>query len=432
LTGELDSEFTGMSFDDGYRLAELESVGTPTIEIDDDLDRRLLEAAENASASMPVEDVTAGRDIHDNDDDEVLPEYRRWIPAGSWVSQASLQDELIRNWIPAVRSSRPLEAESDVVDDAEPSDGIGIYEICIPAAEDPTPVWPPERSHLGPASAIPVSELNTNVAPHQPASLPRVEPEITVAAGSPTEESSETSDIGFSEDPQRWADGQLLTSTGQQADGVGEVSFEEDSDPSNEAVRLKIAELEDQSDEVETPEVTTSTSDSQQLFTLPIALDAVTGECEPLADSVREIQRDLDDFQGVDRGTSLHTPIQGPLPKSPQAESTRSSITEMSLESALRAATESETELSPPQWISRTRQVVSAATPVAQLRPAAGAESYNLTHDTANLPPALSVPDWSTPCQDDSSADEGRQETSVTDEPVCFRNLFTRIRRIRS
>jgi len=422
LEDEGDSEFTGMSFEDGYRLAELESVGTPSVEIDDDLDRRLLEAADSAAPS-PSQGEAATDDIAAVEFDDILPEYRLWNPAGTWASQELLQDELIRNWIPASQSSRPAVADNtEETDSAE----IGVYEVSIPAAQEPTPVWPPVTGELGPGRQIPVSRLDVHMPPQQPAISEGAETE-SIAASAP-EAPLVASDLAFHEHHDSWSDGQLLTSTAQSDDGDEELFVEDDTESSAEAVWLKIAELEDQTDDAKASEEARPKSDSKQLFTLPIALDEVTGECEPLADSVREIQRDLDDFQGTERGTSLNNPIPGPLQKQPHTSPGQLPITEMTIESSSLSADELGSRLLPPQWISQTSQVISTAAPVAQLRPAAGAESYSLPETVA---PALSVPDWSSPVGEETFDSEVSQETSSDDQSLGFRNLFTRIRRNR-
>jgi len=417
-----DSDVSGKTFEDGYRLAELEAVGTPTVEIDDDLDRRLLEAAENASLSAADEDSDDESEAVVTEPAEILPAYRRWIPAGTWVSQAILQDELIRNWIPAERSSRSLVPEA--TDEVQP-DNVGVYEVCIPAAEEPVPVWPPASGEFGPRNSIPVSELETTrPQPQQPADDEPIHVETIPAAMIEPTDSVEVATAGFDNDENRWSDGQLLSTPEQQNDVAKAADIGNETEPSADEVWLKIAELEDHSDEVEAADESSPKSDSKQLFTLPIALDEVTGECAPLADSVREIQRDLDDFQGNERGASLHTP----LPKTPNQDSSQSPITEMAIESASTAAHDSDNQLIPPQWISRTRQVVSMATPATQLRPAAGAESYNLADAPEDVSPALSVPEWSSPEQHDSPEGDDSQDVQDPGESLSFRNLFTRIR----
>ncbi len=425
---DADADFTGRTFEDGFRLAELESVGTPTVEIDNDLDRRLLEAATNM-ATPPAFDDNDADECASDALDAILPAYRRWIPAGTWVNQAMLQDELIRNWMPAEHSSRP--GESDVAEFPD-SEGIGVYEVNIPAAEEPSPVWPPVTGDLGPSNPIPVSELNVNSPPLETASDETIGCEEIAASTPSTVVPLESSGAEDDNDHRLWSDGQLLNSATPQDTHDEHASADEDNEPSEDEVWLKIAELEDQSDDVEASDEPAPQSDSKQLFTLPIALDEVTGECAPLADSVREIQRDLEDFQGAERGASLQTPLPGPLPRSPQSDSNQSPIAEMSVESSSTAASETETQLNPPQWISRTRQVVSVANPPAQLRPAAGAESYQLTDEPTSTGPALSVPDWTAPAHEEALTDETSQETPAANESLGFRNLFTRLRRNRA
>lgn len=425
---DADADFTGKTFEDGFRLAELKSVGTPTVEIDEDLDRRLLEAATNV-ATPPAKDNNDADEFACDALDGILPAYRRWIPAGTWVSQAMLQDELIRNWMPAERSSRPDESE---VAEFPDSGGIDVYEVNIPAAEEPSPVWPPLTRDLGPGNPIPVSELDACTPPQETALDEAIGCDEIAASTPPTELPLELSRAEYDNDRRRWSDGQLLSSTAPHDNDDEHASADEDNEPSEDEVWLKIAELEDQSDDSEASDESTPKSDSKQLFTLPIALDDVTGECAPLADSVREIQRDLEDFQGADRGASLQTPIPGPLPRSPQSDSHRPPVTGTIVQSSSTAASDTETQLNPPQWISRTRQVVSVGNPAAQLRPAAGAESYQLTDDAPSTGPALSIPDWTAPAQEDALADETSQETPAADESPGFRNLFTRLRRNRT
>ncbi|MCH2200944.1 MAG: hypothetical protein MK102_03165, partial [Fuerstiella sp.] len=142
------------SFDAGYLLADHESVGEPAMDIDEDLDQRLLRGAETASDSNSASQQEA------SDFSDILANFSRWSPAGTWPPSWSDHEKPIRSWTQLESSDHnSLELQSVVDDKCEPSSHMEQYEINMPSRNVPLPLWPPQRPDIGPANPIPVNGL---------------------------------------------------------------------------------------------------------------------------------------------------------------------------------------------------------------------------------------------------------------------------------
>ena len=145
----VDSEF---SVDADYVLADLESVGEPAMDIDADLDQRLIH---NADAVMH-----AGTHNQNTvpDFNELLAGFSRWSPPGRWPAVWNEGDELVRYWARLESSDRKTrDFHSIVSEQPAQSSQVQKYEINIPPCEVPLPLWPPQPSGIGPVNPVPVN-----------------------------------------------------------------------------------------------------------------------------------------------------------------------------------------------------------------------------------------------------------------------------------
>jgi MSHA biogenesis protein MshM len=397
---ELDAAETERSFDAGYLLADLEFVGDPAIDIDDDLDQRLLQVADAA------DDVSANSTEPEASD--TFESYRQWEQAGTWPAHEDQPEDVIRHWKQLETSARSYSDTSPAVSKTDTeSSSITNYKIEIPDDSHPEPVWPAETAGLSPHNQIPVAALTTpnTDAPHSPA---------------PGEH--------------RWTDGQLLSDHSSSPELSEEICTKETvstGDDPNTGVRLRIAEITDdsadgQSEPADDDVLAAASLAPDHMFTLPIALDEVTGECAPLAHSVRELQQEEDSFcDPVGRTTpstgGISPPVMPNIPPTASGEATAPL-----LQKAIVQDSDSEAlTLIRPQLVSQARQILATAAPAQQLKSAAGAENSVIPQDTR---PALSVTAWDENQQIEAAESPGKSPESEA-AADGFRNLFTRLRK---
>ncbi len=403
------------TFDAGYLLAELESVGDPAIEIDGELDRRLLQIAAAADTDSTNEYQTK-LPLEDS-----LQDFPQWNPAGIWPAEWSHQSDLIRHGVPVEESVHGTEqgnGDSDAVPTMTGS--VRRFEFDVPSFEEPVPVWPADSSGVSPDAHMPVDDLTARVC-HD------FTPE-------PVESESHKDQIAREEKAHGpWSDGQLLNGL---ADAGSDVEYREEaehvvtSDNDTGGVRLKIADLSASSSEVATSETTDDriaapAATPDQMFTLPIALDDVTGERRGLAHSVRDLQ---EEFGSLRRPASIGTFSTGEVsppsvPADPRAAG-NGVTANLQQESIVKQSDLDAQRLIRPQLVGQARHLVSAIAPVQQLRPAAGAENCMIQQEVG---PTLSVMPGDEPAESqvNDSADKVIESKTSSNG---FHNLFTRLR----
>jgi len=423
---ELDTAESERSFDAGYLLAELESVGDPAVNIVGDLDQRLLQVAQAA------DDVSAKSDALEAEATDTIESYRQWEPAGSWPAYEDQPEDVIRHW---KQFETPIHSSSDNLPTANSTDSdsssIPTFQIEIPDDSHPEPVWPAETAGLSPHDQIPITALTTPYSEESHSLTP------TPNIKEPVVQSAETASFDDpmtwqASDNHRWTDGQLLSDLSASLELSEELSTDETADAKDDSdtgVRLRIAELADDStDEQPEPTHDDVLADASlvpdHMFTLPIAVDDVTGECAPLAHSVRELQQEVDSFcdpvgSKMPSAGGSTTPS---MPNNPPSASRE--VTAELLQEAIVQDSEA-LQLIRPQLISQATQILAAAAPAQQLKSAAGAENSVIPQDTR---PALSITAWDANHERDSA-----ESPSVRSKPETpadgFRNLFTRLRK---
>lgn len=417
--GAADVSADDRSFEAGYLLAAMESVGEPAVEIDEELDHRLLQAAgaadESAESTLMQETVRL---------EELLTSMDIWRPAGAWSPVPVQCDEVIRGWKIEHESARP---PADIAEAVEtlPELTVAEYTTAIPAAQEPVPVWPPETSMLGPGNSIPVTVTGTppdsslddqpssESAPHdvEPAVMDAPQHAPTVAPSGRTHE--------------RWDDGQLLHDL--QPPTVPSMADEQAEDEPAPAVQLRIAEQF----HAESDQSTDKAQDSQpedrppqqnRMFTLPVALDEVTGECAPLARTVRELSEELESFRDSNGNGS------SPIGQSAESDDTPAGTEvtgELSVEEDVDEAATDGLELKRPLLLREARRMMSAAAPAQRLRQAAGAENSVFSEEPR---PALTVTGWQDDPEPETPSPGVPQAPQEELKPNGFRNLFTRLR----
>lgn len=404
------------TFDPGDFVADLESVGDPAVEIDESLDQRLLrvaDAAADVESSQADDPAPASCDF--------LPNFRLWQPAGRWDPAESV----IRHGAQLDTTGHHTQKHPAGAPDShsEPAN-VQVYEISIPAADEPLPVWPPQTSGFGAVSRIPLTDSTKPTVIDSVSDVgaePSVLPDVFAETAETELQEQETADRD-----REWSDGQLLHDLATRDDAAPEEETESSPpEDKSDAVLLRLAALTD--DAADMPMSADDTTDETtpvpgQMFTLPIALNDVTGECAPLANSVRELQEELASFQSLQDSSSLPTggatqTTASTEPSEPTDPATSKTRVEVVNENAVDAPV----KLIRPRLIGQARQMLSGAAPARQLRQAAGAEN-SVFHETAG--PVLSVLRTDDPAEilPEGSTDAGGAADG-------FRNLFTRMRK---
>ena len=147
------------TFSTGYRLAELESVGDPSVEIDDDFEQRLIHMID-VSDCESVTVVESSRLIS-----EILPNFPLWNPPGSWDLDTRRMCSLTD---PETLADYPDEPIVTAVG-RQASVPVPVFEINIPAINEPVPVWPPQTHGIGPVHRIPENTLENSPVSAVPA-----------------------------------------------------------------------------------------------------------------------------------------------------------------------------------------------------------------------------------------------------------------------
>ena len=351
--------------------------------------------------------------------DGLLAGYRQWQPPGQWSFDPTVCSELIRRGGAAEISSSGQHTEQD----ADPQQTTENFSIVIPAPRDPQPVWPPETDGLSPQVPVEIKAEES-----VPAALQK-----TAGAGNGHRDSARhpsstimnpSSAMETHAEMVEWCDGQLVAPASGSTDAVqkdltdARATAEETN---SDGVVLKIIEAaaEDGPNEGADPEE----SSAGRMLTVPIDLSDVSGDCAPIARSVREIQEDLDHLRDP---RSPRYPEGSPQPEQPATSSTASTdrVSEGAFEETVSLEVSDkvseEMELGPPQLISQVRAVTTVAP--SALRAAAGAESYHFAEEFAEeQDPVLSIADLPQASEVGSPDHENGRSG--------FRDLFTRLRR---
>ena len=400
--------------DTGFRLADLESVGDPSMEVDHTIDRRL------AEIDTKVNDESVTGDALSRLSFDILPDFHLWQPAGHWDPA----DCVIRYWAqldaPAHQPATPINT-SHRHDASKP---VRVFEFNVPAIDEPQPVWPPQTTGISPVSPVPVTVLTTSpvcgaVAESASTSVPPLEADTTWSGMRAERPTADKDARGY-----EWYDGQLLKSlVGSGQNGTSADADTGVKENSGELVPLKIAEHADES--ADSPQNTSggedadhSTPVADHMFTLPISVDNVIGNCE--AHSPPPLESD-----GIDHvnGGSTHAPHASARPSMPPFRS-RSAGEDTGTWNSTAADEDAAEDLQRhmrPRLLSEATQVLSSVHPSSQYRLAAGAENSIVP---TKVDTALSVANW-----DEHSEAPARVSTAEDVRSNGYRNLFTRMRR---
>jgi type II secretory pathway predicted ATPase ExeA len=402
------------SFDAGYLLGELESVGDPAVEIDDSLDQRLLRIADAA------DNVSANSDEPESSD--TFDSYRQWQPAGIWPAHADQPEDVIRHSkqleTPA-RSYSKTTSPSSIANTE--SSSIIDYQIEIPDDSHPEPVWPAETAGLSPYDQIPVTVLKTPSTdePRNPDLSPNIDEPFEHYLNRASFNSPITWEASVKH---QWSDGQLLSDLSLSPKLSKEaLCTEEDS---STGVAFRSHELIEDQQELQNGDVLADkVPPSDQMFTLPISVSEVTGDDGPLPHPVQKLRQQeeslckpvVNTMPYTGDITSPVTPIR-PLAANGEAKA------EVPLHAIIHNSDSEALTMMHPQLVSQARQIVGD--PARKLKSAPATENSISPQDTR---PALSVTAWDEPQEFESvkSPDEPSNSEAPEDR---FRNLFTRLR----
>ncbi len=373
----------------GYQLAELEPVGDPSIEVDDDLELRLMHATDAADSEF-VTVIESSRLTS-----EILPNFQLWQPAGSW----DLDKSIIRYWAQLETHAGHPHDKSPVSDGShDVSIPVRAYEINIPAIDEPVPVWPPQTFGIGAVRSIPETVMTT--AP----------------VGAAVADSGSTGMTTHAETK----DGQQLTAINSEA----ESSPPEDA---GEVVPLRITGrtdefTESQDDAAESDGADDTSPVVEHMVTLPLTKQNGTGEYTSLVTKFGMPEPESDGFQCSEGNSNLSMEaIHRPVTASAPFPSGGGNAAEPESEDVVEDTGEDIQRLMRSRLISQAGRMLSNVDSVQQLRMAAGAENSAVFAEV-HTPMSVAV------C--DEHAESAADEFKVLDPGVNgFHNLFTRLRR---
>ena len=409
-----DTTKSERSFDAGYLLGELESVGDPAVDIDDSLDQRLLQVADAA------DDVSANSSEPESSD--TFENYRQWEPAGMWPAHAAQPEDVIQHSTqletPARSYSKTPSAAS--IPNTE-SSSITNYQIEIPDDSDPEPVWPAETGGLSPYDQIPVTVLTTPYS-NEPCS-PDLSPIIDETVEDCAQRASFNTPITWeAPNKHRWTDGQLLSELSSSPELSKEGLYTEDD--SNTVGPLRSDEVtDDQRKQNNGNGLADASLALDHMFTLPISVEEVTGDDRPLAHPAHERRQEEDRLCAPVVNTNPATddtpsPVIPNVPLAANAEATA----QVPQKAIIQDSDSEALTLMRPQLVSQARQILGA--PAQNLKSDADAENNIIPQETR---PALSVTAWDETGEFESANSTGESPDSEAPEDR-FRNLFTRLR----
>ncbi len=397
---------------DDIDAEEFEDVGEPSVEIDVELDRRLQRLSEERVSAATAASEAGGDEAGPDSTNVRSDEQAVWQPAGCWEARPRSCRDTIRRWF-----SEPA-ADAPGSDASLSTDGIGRYAICIPAPEDPDPQWPPSTEHLAPSASIDVAE--------QFSEADELAESAGEEAGCPSESEHPVVDVTESV---TWKAGQLLVPSAETASlchlpnvpGTPSAALTESAAAEECRPVLKIADVSEGGTEAGTSESgdVMAATVRDRLFTLPVSVDDIAGDVTAIADSVQEIQRDLEPLR---RKAADRSVLHAPVPQTHQRRrNSRDSVSPpgespVSLHSASGLSTPSHR---PPHC----GQPLTMLPGTGAVKAAAGAECCPVPVDQR---PALSV----AACDEEAAWQAEESGGSDNGESVIrFRDLFTRFRR---